>query len=126
MQEDVVGDYPAVVVDISTSNRSPVTATAQYFDAVVNFVVYANRDPGNLGIASPDNTIIRASLDAVIARMLVVFDNIVLAALTDTDDASRKWFFSKSWRQHLGAVQSTSLRVRQPITYRLNLSKGTA
>lgn len=120
-----LNDYPALEVDINSRNISPVTATAEMFDCVVSFIVTTNRDPGNFGIASPDGTIIRASLDAVLARIITVFGGTTLTALVDPDDSGRKWYFEPMFRALKGSPQSTSARVRQAVSYRLYANKGT-
>lgn len=125
-QEESLRDYPAVVIDISSHNKSPVGPDKLFFECVVTFEIYANRDAGNLGLAAPDGSIIRATLDTVLARIMTVFDNLALAALSDADDGTRKWYFNPMFRVFLGTLQSTSARVRQPVSYRLYANKGLA
>ncbi len=123
-QELSLNDYPADTIDVSSDNRGPVGPTTEAFECIVTHVLYANRDPGNLGIASPDETPIRASLDSVMARIMTVFDNAQLTSIADPDDGSRSWYFSPMFRVFLGNLQSTSARVRQPISYKVWAYKG--
>lgn len=120
-----LNDYPSLEVDINSRNISGVTTTAEMFDCVVSFIITADRNPGNLGIAAPDGNIIRATLDAVLARIMTVFNPISLPALVDADDVSRKWYFPPSFRAIKGSPQMTTARVRQVVSYRLYANKGT-
>lgn len=120
-----MSDYPMVVIDISSHNESPFNVLTESFECIVTFIVYANRDPANLGLAAPDGTIVRATLDAVLGRIQTVFDDLALTALVDADVSSRKWYFEPMRRAYLGPLQSTTARLRQPVSYRLLANKGT-
>lgn len=121
-----LSDRPRVAIEISTQNRSPIQANTEFFVAVVNFIVTADRDPGPSGAATVDGSFSRGTLGAVVGRIMTVFDRpaSVLTALVDADDASRKWFFNPMFRLAMGPPDSTSKSVRQVVSYRLYLSKG--
>lgn len=112
-----LNDRPALQIDCSSSARSPVTTNTEHYEGAVTFIVYAARDPGRGGIGT---------LDDVMARLKTVFENKTLSSLSDGDDSGRTWYFAPMWRAVMGPPTANTDTIRQPVTYRVYFTKGTA
>lgn len=120
-QDLMHADRPYIQVHIQTADSSPnpntaASPTSEFFDAVVTFLIHCDRDE-NAGFVTAR---------AVEGRLRAVFQNKIMTSLTDTDDATRTWYFGPAGRVHFPAsfVKGNKIIRRSP-SYRIGVSKGT-
>lgn len=126
-------DRPYISVGIRSQDESPVpngAATAganEFFRNIVTFTVVDDRDDrAGLRVDATASAAAKTGrVHRTMARVHALFQNKVLTALVDTDDASRKWYYESMARIALPEATYTDNDVRLSTPYLLYVSKGT-
>lgn len=128
-------DRPFIEINIQTKDVSPVPSvsgggpgTNEAFDNIVTLIISDDRDQ-RAGIEPNDPIVYPQKTGRVhrtAARVRVLFEGLVMTALVDYDDATRKWYYEPMSRIGFPPADYTDNDVRLPISFRLHCSKGIA
>ena len=114
--------WPWIEIDIDSADRSPgrdqvsPAGSAEVFSVVATIVVHVKRDQdqGNAAVDAFDN------------RLRVVFHGVAPSNVTDTDDNTRVWKFSRGVRVKSGLIDFDNDEMRLGYTVAYLVTKGTS
>lgn len=95
-------------------NGAAVAGTDECFDSVVSLVLEDDRDPRS-----------GTRIDRSAARARAILQNVVPTAIVDTDDATRKWYFTSYAGLEAPQPAPSGKRWVRVLNFRLFANKGT-